>query len=496
MKQLNPNFGPVSYINTDACDAQDVEPVSRFGVAFYLAGTLGASVSAEETMLQIVPETGTSTLKASAIEGDFSGRKPGEYVTFVRVGDELMRMDRVEVVEEDRSETDPERRFLRWRGVDLELLDVKAKEKSDGKVVLHVQRGFGGSKADVHSSTAKVFAPLYNAEGYPGGKAGVIYTIDPATPYGVGRLVNHTLEKRAEGYAGSWFDCFSATQYNAVDMGGKRVQHGWDFNQETYFTRDTFLAAQKKRLSNYWQVVHTNLSLFPLTLANNMDAGYWPDEGNDRSMLIPAEGFRPLDGYCMECFIGKEMLNDPYSYGCNASALNFTWLGPNTWKHSVQRLMDAAQNGLAALPMLAQAGCKSVKLEMMSNESRDQIETYAYASYLLAVNSTTGPTRLGIPAFYRANGKRFVFVHRRYAWPLGEPAQTFSSDNIDKYRPEGHASYVRKFTNGLILVNPTTTIDKDVKFDRAYFDPVTRTSTSSVDVPANSGMILLVPPPT
>ena len=95
MKKINPNFGPVSYINAGALEATLVEPKSRFGAAFYLAGELLQDLDKESTSLRFLPAEGTSPLKASAIPGNYSKSGKDNYVTFVRVGEELMRLEKV-----------------------------------------------------------------------------------------------------------------------------------------------------------------------------------------------------------------------------------------------------------------------------------------------------------------------------------------------------------------------------------------------------------------
>ena len=219
--------------------------------------------------------------------------------------------------------------------------------------------------------------------------------------------------------------------------------------------------------------------------------GYSPSQGNTRSILVPTPDYRPVDGYCMEAFIASESLADKYHFGCNASALNFTVHPAKYWRLNMMKFMDAAQSGLAALPMIAQAGCKAIKLEMLGHIERDAVESFGYASYLLAVNASNTLTRFGLPAFYQENGRRFAHVHERYSWPIGEPTLTHVPNDIDKYQPSGHLSYVRPFSNGLVVVNPHNTTDHALSLGDTYTNPQTGEKVSSLDVTPQTGFILL-----
>ena len=90
-------------------------------------------------------------------------------------------------------------------------------EEDAQPVALQVTRGFGGTGAVAHKKNANVFSPLFNSEGYPGGTTGIRYNLDPSSDFAAQVLVDHTLKVRSQGFAGSWFDCFDDTEYNAVD---------------------------------------------------------------------------------------------------------------------------------------------------------------------------------------------------------------------------------------------------------------------------------------
>lgn len=456
-KKANPEFHPVWYINSMTTDARDVENAGRLNAAFYVTGTLAEGVQPSETTLSILPVPGCSHLKQSTTSGNFTS-KDG-YVTFVRVGSEI----------------------------------VKILDATRNGTYLTVTRGFAETTPRPYDKGERVFVPVYNSEGFPGGKGPVKYTLDPQQELAVNRLINHTLTAVERGYAGSWFDLFSDHQFNGVDIGGKKLKATWDFKTNAYYDRDGILGANKQRLSAVWAAVRKKLGYYPVILANNMAGGYFPQNGNCKELLETTSSFKPLDGYCLEQFCGVERNSDPYESGCDPSQLEFLWEPAALWLKHLQIVMDAAQNNLAAFPMVAQAGCKSVKLEMIGT-LRDKFETYAYASYLLAVESPSGPTRLGIPAFYQRNGTRYAYVHPPYTWQIGRPRATAKPSNVTDYQPHGHMSFVRHFTGGLVVVNPYNKTDTLLQLNYSYLNPVEMTIVSTITPEAQTGYILLLVP--
>jgi hypothetical protein len=455
-RQADPKFKPVSYINSATIDALTLERAGRLNASFYRAGNLTEQVLSTDTIIKIHPVPDLSYLKPSTTAGNFT-TKDG-YVTFIRLGQEIAK-----------------------------IVDVT----NDGSS-LTVVRGFGNTRSVSHNEGDSVFAPVFNSEGFPGGQESITYTLDPAQTVAVQRLVNHTLEVVARGYSGSWFDLFSDHLYNAVDMGGKRLNTTWDFSANSYYTRAGLLQVTKDRLDRVWNSVHKTLGYYPVILANNLAACYWAGNRYEHCMQLIERNSstRPLDGYCLEQFCGIERNTNPYQSGCDPSKLSFDWVPAEDWLKHVQIVMVAAQSNLPAFPMVAQAGCKSVKLEMIGS-LRDKFENFAYASYLLAIEKPSGMTRLGIPAFYQSDEKRYAYVHPRYTWPIGTPTRTVAPDDIKDYQPHGHMSFLRPFTGGIVVVNPYNQTDGQVKLNGTFYDPVSERMVEVIDSEAQTGYILL-----
>jgi hypothetical protein len=125
-----------------------------------------------------------------------------------------------------------------------------------------------------------------------------------------------------------------------------------------------------------------------------------------------------------------------------------------------------------------------------AGKERDDFELYAYASYLLAVEPDF-PTPLGIPAFYQKDSQRFAHLNPQYFWPIGNPKESFAPENIDDYRKAGQELYLRHFTNGIVIVNPTLEVQGRT-LKGTYTDPRNgEIVTGSITMPPHSGWILL-----
>lgn len=470
LHELNSDFKIVKYFNSSYTSRPEevrvVEQRYRRALAMFLAGTLGESISAETTefVLQPVRRNKPISLKASTLPGSFSSTQRNRpstqyYVTWIRIGEELMR---------------------------IETFDAAL-----GRI--EVTRGFDKTEQAAHDAGSPVFSPVYlgstnDTGAYPGGPGRTLrYAFDPANPQAAQRCVETAMGYIEQGYDGIWLDICSPNPFNMADSDGKHVTP-WDFRTGRAYDRDAYREGQEVKVNAIQTAIHRRLGFWPVVIANNMGSSrtFEPGQGGSKLMLMPTEiKPRPLDGYSIEGFAG----------GFAARAVDrIGRKGPryhplDAWQSKVTLLAECAQEGFAAFPMIANAGSKSKMLEP-AGAIRDQFEMFAYASYLLAVEKDA-PTRLGLPAFYEKDGRRFAYVHPRYSWPIGAPVETHKPDEIDRYRTKGHVCYLRRFDNGLVLVNPTEEDDRTLKLNKIYIDPETGRQISSVRMKAHTGRILI-----
>ena len=458
--QINPDFKPVSYINSHSAEASEVETTDggRLGVAYYVIGTLQHPVAISDTKFTLLLGKKMSPPKASTVAGNVS-TKDG-YVTFFRLGDELVRVDKVE-------------------------------NDSDDEVTVTVTRGFDATQASAHDASEDVFAPVYKS--YPG-QGSVSYCLDPGQRFGVQRLIEYTLSvigNHGDGSSGSWLDCFSLGLLGAADAYGQGVKVYWDFVSKAEYTKATMLQKRKRRLTTLFEGVRSKIGQYPTILANNIGHSYLPENEDLRELLIAnaSENFRPLDGYSLENFAG-DCTSFNKTEPCDPDYIKMTWHPVDKWLGNVQTIMAAAQEKTAVFPIMACAGCKSTAAELCSY--RDQFESFAYASFLLGVEEQNGSIHLGVPAFYRDGERRYAHVHPRYFYDIGKPQRSVKPEDVNSYKlPNPHTTYTRPFSKGLVLVNPYNTTDHNVRLNGSYFNPDTKQVMSSLNVAAQSGYILL-----
>ena len=92
------------------------------------------------------------------------------------------------------------------------------------------------------------------------------------------------------------------------------------------------------------------------------------------------------------------------------------WKTEEAWKQEVERVMEAAQSKLRALPTIGQAGCRGAAVEALA--MRDQFELFTYASFLLGVENPDpehGP-HLGLAGYYLVGAPTGGEATARIAW--------------------------------------------------------------------------------
>jgi hypothetical protein len=327
---------------------------------------------------------------------------------------------------------------------------------------------------------------------YPDGPGNTLqYVFDAAQPFSAQFIADSAANfmTRAK-YDGVWLDTYEAEIFNTADVNGHAVEGAWDFRRQELYTPDHYREAQEIKLSAIQNDLNRRFGKFPILYANNMKSKlYYAGHGEVKKLLEPtAVKPRPLDGFSVESFAG--------SFAAKAAKRDESgprYIGPNAWRDNVMMVMDSAQTGLAALPMIANAGVKSALLEK-AGPVRDKFELFAYASYLMAVEAD-GRTMLGLPAFYQEGGKRYARLSPIYTLPIGKPLESRKPDDLDGYRPQGHVSYMRTFSNGIALVNPTAKQDEGIELPQPYIDPSTGNKVTTVNMDGQTGKILLLKQP-
>ena len=221
-----------------------------------------------------------SPLKASTSDDSYSNSTA--YVTFIRIGSELMKITAVTFP------AVPERQ-LPGSHFTLQTLTVT--------------RGFDGSTPSEHEDKANVLAPSYN--NWPGmspeealrnwerqlradlflegkgaeleaDKVHLTYEVDPVSTYASDMLSNSTIAAVNTGYSGSWYDCYTDSELRPVDVGGKPLVKFpfWNTKTDALYTREEFDTEQRARLTRTWKSIRSTFDYYPTILANNVATFY------------------------------------------------------------------------------------------------------------------------------------------------------------------------------------------------------------------------------
>ena len=97
----------------------------------------------------------------------------------------------------------------------------------------------------------------------------------------------------------------------------------------------------------------------------------------------------------------------------------------------------------------------------IASNSANWSEIGIHASFLLAVERTAaagGRPKLGIQALYyespaNRTSLRYAALHPRFRWEIGTPVETKVA--VPLYKLPGFNTYARRFTTGLVLMNPS-----------------------------------------
>lgn len=459
-----------NYGGSSPVEVADTEIQHHADVAYYKVGVLQRPVSTASAEVHVMrmphkPHTPDlpwnashpGGLKASTAKGNSTVvNKQGvvqEYITWLRIGQEYMKITAVRIGQ-FAAEGDP----------------------SVPPAVATVERGLWGSPIQVHDANASVFAPIYHANGcYPDGSGKIRYAWDPSKAW--------TAQWVAAAYDspdtldGLWMDCFGKRPFRALNAYGVNIGT-WMHNLEKdeLFRTDGYVAAQKTLVKRVRALTkqHGATHLY----ANNVD-----DWENAPVLLKPGA---LLDGGALEAFIGNG--DGPCGFVGNWSIKD-----EQRWRKSMIQVLNASQQGLPIMPMTGSAGCESPQL--VSSPNREAIEDFAYASFLLAAG--TKDALFGIvPYIFRNNtsgqdGGLQLRLHERYFLPIGVPKQTFTADELDRYLI-GSCTFARRFTQALVLVNPSSTCtDKAIQLDGTWYDPTSGKALTSVTMLPQQSHILV-----
>eukprot|EP01084_Bolivina_argentea_P250232 419185_1 len=390
--------------------------------------------------------------------------------------------------------------FISWIRIDNEYIKVSRIDNNtynNNLYMLKVSRGIIGDGTSnpaisKHNSDSLIFAPVYNKQAPKHNNCvdAIRYEMNIESQFAVDILVNATYQDLQNGNDGSWYDLFAAGPFGAVDGMGNKLNSSqiWNQNANNYFVScDQYIKAQQTRLTAIYNSLKSKYKYDPdnvTIFANNMNPNAYDNCSSGILLVADPPLFPyPLDGYCQEGYALGE------TGGCASPTIKYNTI--LSWIDHVNVLINASSLKLAAMPMIAAAGCKSTAIEILSAEMYKQVMMFGYGSFLIGVGDKNGNAMFGIPVMRQVNGKgnRYAYIDEMFSYAIGNPIEMKSM--VDQYQIKGHISYQRMFEGGIVVVNPNNISDWNITLSKTYIDPTTNKSVNKLDMNPYVAYILL-----
>jgi hypothetical protein len=390
----------------------------------------------------------------------------------------------------DISDGNNEKVFCFWIRINDEYMKVSDVDQKAKTLV--VERGFESTKSAAHSTGTTVLVPMYlggretigkaarHANAWPHGPDdGLRYALDPAaegTARFKARFIN---EMMALGYHGAWWDTFEPRLFNLCDPLGRRRSMYWNFQTGSLYNRESFTEAMKKQIRNAREIVRNQAGREPVISANNLSTKY---EAGSVLIRTPEEP-NLLDGYCFEdAFIRPRWTQK------TAGEWDFTFeaIDQKRWETQIRDLRTCAERGLQAYAMIGPAGYV-MKYFHPGQPNRDNLERYAWASFLLTVTKER-TTFFGMPLSVTQVGNAYGInpLKPYYFYPIGDPLENLE---LNQYRIDNQPVWMRRFENGIAIVSRSEQTEV-IELPADYRNPETGKMVTSVRLGAWDGIVL------
>lgn len=407
--------------------------------------------------------------------------------------------------------------FNTWIRINNELMKIKAvSTQSSYPITVTVERGYDGTHATSHAENNTVTAPLYTTPPNPGGNNSGLSYFTTIYDYRNAVLTNNAMNL-ADEYSidGIWIDILVGW-LGATSMTGGNYTN-WDSRNDSPLSSENIIRYTKSAIQDMYYRFYSRKGFYPVIYGNNVLFSTSYDAGSRGYMMEQTtEHEKVIDGFCHENTWGHmsdspdNIDNDgePVSFDGKViipgnSGHNLEWYVNQSWIERNIAVALLAQRRLPNQPMTINAGFKNQWFaEDLTEEVRYTFNKYSYASYLLCVDVSSDSlisTRMGISAMGIVNGKLEVKVDSFFYRPVGIPLEQHPASQFTKYRVGTNNLYARRFSNGLVLVNPfkndmntPVSINSITGNDSIYYDPDNNNQTMlTVHLKSRESLILL-----
>ena len=478
IKQKDPKFQIIRYSGGWSSSYSYAESNKNL-LAYYRAGSLASAIDQSATTFTI---NTPPTTKGKGIIASESGK----FDIWIRIENELMKI-------------------------------VSVSSSTTYPITVSVERGFEGTTPTSHAAGKTVTLPLYGGTPPVAGQASTNrnYFI---TCYGLRKekldaAINDAVLK--ENFDGIWIDILIG-KLDAVSLFNNGYEE-WDFNTESVLSATNEVKYTKNTIKQLFEKFYSQNGYFPVIYGNNvLYSQSLNSSARGYAMVKTTEHPKVIDGFCHENSWGHmtdvagSVDNDGNPVptadvfkvvGANNHFLE--WYMGSTWIDNCKAISLLAQNNLPNQPMTINAGFKNQWFASdLTDVDRYAFNKYAYASYLMCVNVTSDSLvscRMGISPMVSKNGIIDVTIEPFFYYPIGVPTQKLSSSSFTGYRYSSANLYRRKFSQGIVVVNPFS-VDMtnplniaDVAGDNnVYYDPENNNAiVTSINLKSREAKILL-----
>jgi hypothetical protein len=288
------------------------------------------------------------------------------------------------------------------------------------------------------------------------------------------------------GYDGAWLDTFQPVPYNLCDALGQKIQYYWDFRTRRRYDFDSYTVALQEFLRGVRQKVKDAIGREPVIAANSVTGSY--AQGGKKLFAAPDRPDLLDGGYCFE-----DSYITPKGTGRKGGKLQATFepVKAEHWLRNVENEADAARDGLRALCMMGPAGYVAAYINP-ARENYDQLVRFSWCSFLLTVTKQRS-TCFGLPLLITKQGGKAAFLplSEMFYAPIGDPSD---ANEIGTLKLPAGPCYLRKFTAGLVVVNPSGPGDPvAVDIPSGYVDWQSKQPVGQVKLPPGDARLLLRP---
>ncbi len=461
IRSVNPDFDFLAYHGNWRVSGKDLQYVENGHldeILYYRAGILENEISAKEKLISIEDLFGSVIPSSAHVDSSKSYHENSEFkfITFLKIGKEYMRIQKVE-------------------GQKIE-----------------VERAWSNSKANNHKKGTPILIPVYGRAPDPDSKRGYEYRQDERSMLRWERFLSDIKKDYNKHGGGIWIDILIGNlAHYAVSGETLPVNRIWDLERNQRYDPIDRAKNAERGIRFIQEAFFKEYGKYPVIWGNNMMFPTNLQNDRLRMLLKTDEKPRPIDGFAMEnCFA-------QYGYGGH-SGKKFMYTSYNDWQLSLQSIMYTGELKVSARPLIMDGGIDNKKFASLPKERRHELFLYSYASYLLGVKVEEDGsiyTKLGLcPFVFQEDGNHYAELDPCFLWDIGLPRETYKSQEYLKYKMEGRKVFVRKFENGIVLVNPSEDIEENIDLDsygKGFINPdVPGKTISKITVKPRNGVIL------